>query len=266
MRKAVPVVEVLLRVLAGFAVALACTPAGVSGAFLLLPVQVLVFGAPGPSVSATNLLYNVTATPSGALGLRRVGRLDRRLIVPLATGAVPGVVAGVVLRSTVLAGQAVFAAVAAVVLVVLGARLLAGIGAAAPDGSDPPVVARRRLVVLGAVAAAIGGVYGIGGAALVVPWLVAVERLPIASTAGAGLVTTLITSVVGLAAFVVLGQLDIGSAAGPEWANGLALGVGGAAGAYLGARLQPRLPVALLRGVVGVAALVAGIRLALEAL
>jgi uncharacterized membrane protein YfcA len=42
---------------------------------------------------------------------------------------------------------------------------------------------------------------------------------------------------------------------------GVALGVGGAAGAYLGARLQPRLPVAALQVVLGLAAVAAGIRL-----
>jgi uncharacterized membrane protein YfcA len=56
-----------LRALAGFVVALVCTPAGVSGAFLLLPVQVLFFGAPSPSVTATNLLYNAVSTPAGVV-------------------------------------------------------------------------------------------------------------------------------------------------------------------------------------------------------
>ena len=42
------------------------TPAGISGAVLLLPFQVSVLGTPSPSVTPTNLLYNVISTP-GAL-------------------------------------------------------------------------------------------------------------------------------------------------------------------------------------------------------
>ena len=35
------------------------TPAGISGAVLLLPFQVSVLGTPSPAVTPTNLLYNV---------------------------------------------------------------------------------------------------------------------------------------------------------------------------------------------------------------
>ena len=81
-------------------------------------------------------------------------------------------------------------------------------------------------------------------------------------TSGMHLITSAgVTSVLGLATFVVADALDIGEAAGPQWWFGLALGAGGAAGAVVGARLQPRLPVALLRIVLAVAALSAGVRL-----
>ena len=53
------------RVLVGFAVAVVCTPAGVSGAFVLLPVQTQVFHVPSPAVSATNLVYNLLSAPAG---------------------------------------------------------------------------------------------------------------------------------------------------------------------------------------------------------
>ena len=49
-----------------FVLALVATPAGVSGAVLLLPVQLSVLGVPSPAVTPTNLLFNVAATP-GAL-------------------------------------------------------------------------------------------------------------------------------------------------------------------------------------------------------
>ena len=51
---------------ASFMIVPLASPAGVSGAVLLLPFQVGVLGTPSPSVTPTNLLYNVVATP-GAL-------------------------------------------------------------------------------------------------------------------------------------------------------------------------------------------------------
>ncbi len=60
-----PHVQPLVPVLVGFLVAILTAAAGVSGAFLLLPFQVSVLGFVSPSVSATNLVYNVIATPGG---------------------------------------------------------------------------------------------------------------------------------------------------------------------------------------------------------
>lgn len=54
-----------------FALALIATPAGVSGAVLLLPVQISVLGVPSPAVTPTNLLFNVAATPGRCCGSGR---------------------------------------------------------------------------------------------------------------------------------------------------------------------------------------------------
>jgi hypothetical protein len=47
---------------AALVIAVLATPAGISGAVLLLPFQVSVLGTPSPAVTPTNLLYNVVAT------------------------------------------------------------------------------------------------------------------------------------------------------------------------------------------------------------
>jgi hypothetical protein len=77
---------------------------------------------------------------------------------------------------------------------------------------------------------------------------VSVERLPVARVAGAGLVTTLVTSTIGLATFAVAELAGVGHADAPRWADGLALGVGGL------------VPVPALEIVLAVAAIAAGIR------
>jgi uncharacterized membrane protein YfcA len=56
----------VVALIAAFAIAVLATPAGVSGAVLLLPFQVGVLGTPSPAVTPTNLLYNVVATPGAA--------------------------------------------------------------------------------------------------------------------------------------------------------------------------------------------------------
>jgi hypothetical protein len=50
-----------------FLLALITTPAGVSGAVLLLPIQLSILHVPSPAVTPTNLLFNVAAVPGGLL-------------------------------------------------------------------------------------------------------------------------------------------------------------------------------------------------------
>jgi uncharacterized membrane protein YfcA len=50
----------------GFLITLVTTPAGVSGAVLLLPVQLSVLRVPSLAVTPTNLVFNVVAVPCRA--------------------------------------------------------------------------------------------------------------------------------------------------------------------------------------------------------
>jgi hypothetical protein len=89
---------------AAFAVAVLATPAGVSGAVLLLPFQVSVLGTPSPAVTPTNLLYNVVATPGALYRYRRQGQTGGRLTLILIASTLPGVIAGSVIRVELLLG------------------------------------------------------------------------------------------------------------------------------------------------------------------
>jgi hypothetical protein len=46
----------------------------------------------------------------------------------------------------------------------------------------------------------------------------------------------------------------------PDWPTGIALGVGGLAGAYTGARIQSRMPDVLIRRLVGILVVAIGAR------
>src|SRR5438094_4977061 len=113
----------IVALAAAYAIAVLATPAGISGAVLLLPVQVSVLGTPSPAVTPTNLLYNVVATPGALYRYWRQGQTGGRLALVLIAGTLPGVIAGSVIRVELLPGPRVFALVVAAVLVPLGTWL-----------------------------------------------------------------------------------------------------------------------------------------------
>jgi uncharacterized membrane protein YfcA len=251
----------LARAGAGFLVAFVCTPAGISGAFLLLPVQTTIFRVPSPAVSATNFLYNLVATPAGVVTYHRQGRLDWGLARVLCLGTTPGVIIGALIRSTWLADPDRFGWLAAALLLALGVRLLVQLSRPASTPEHPTLPPWWRLLAVGLVAGLVGGIYGLGGAALIVPWLVSVEHLAVARVAGPALLTSLVTSVAGAATFALAAAAGFGQAAAPRWVEGVALGVGGALGSVAGAEAQSRLPLRWLRAVIAVAAITAAIRM-----
>ena len=67
---------------------------GVSGAFLLVPFQMSVLGYVTPSVSATNLVFNLVAIPGGVWRYAQEKRVDWRLAWMIAAGTMPGMLAG----------------------------------------------------------------------------------------------------------------------------------------------------------------------------
>jgi uncharacterized protein len=98
-----------------------------------------------------------------------------------------------------------------------------------------------------------GGIYGIGGGSILGPVLVG-SGMAVAEVAPAALASTFVASVVGVATFAVL-QVNAPGSIAPDWSLGVACGLGGLCGGYLGASLHPRLPEKVLRTVLGVLAI-----------
>ncbi|MBV9455878.1 MAG: sulfite exporter TauE/SafE family protein [Rubrobacter sp.] len=283
-------VNPLIPVLVAFLVSALTAPAGVSGAFLLLPFQVSVLGFTSPAVSPTNLIYNIIATPGGVYRYIREGRVVWPLAWLVILGTLPGVFIGAVLRVTILSNAAAFKVFIGFVLLYFGIRLLwETVGRRAAKrkcsekeaGTNPtarafPATEKVRttntsprklsyvfqgrtytvkmpaIFLLCLTVGVIGGIYSIGGGSIIAPLLVMVFELPIYTIAGATMLATLVSSLTGVASFEVLAAAHIGTQAAPDWLLGALLGIGGLAGTYVGARLQRFLPEFWIRAVLGV--------------
>ena len=233
--------------LAGLVIATVTAPVGVSGAVFLLPVQLNVLRVPNPAVTPTNLLFNVVAGPGALLRYRRAGQLTGPLARRLLIGTLPGVVIGAVVRVYLVPGPEAFRLVAAAVLMPIGVWLI--IRTLSPSSGRPVGLTPRRITVMALVVGVVGGIYGIGGGSILAPILVG-SGMAVATVAPAALASTFITSIIGAATYALLALRATGSIA-PDWTLGIACGLGGLVGSYLGARLQPRMPETALRLLLG---------------
>ena len=219
--------------LTAFCISIFTSTGGVSGAFLLLPFQMSILGFTGPAVSATNMLYNVIAIPSGVYRYAKEKRLVKPLVWTTILGTLPGVFLGAIIRINYLPDPRTFKLFVGMVLLYIGIRLLIDVARHAPKkksfNSDrltaefavkPLAFNLKRIgysfegrdyyasfwgiFLLSAVVGIIGGIYGIGGGAIIAPFLVTAFRLPVHTVAGAALLGTFITSIAGVAFFTFL--------------------------------------------------------------
>lgn len=239
-------VNPLFPLLAAFFISLLTTPAGVSGAFLLLPFQVSVLGFTSPAVSPTNLIYNVVATPGGIYRYIREGRVVWPLAWTVVLGTLPGVFIGAVLRVRYLADPSAFKIFVGFVLLYLGARLLLEaflrVRTSMSRPSPEDASGERRfpaggtvrttrvsargieyefgggrysfgtipVLLLSLVVGVIGGIYSIGGGSIIAPFFVLIFGLPVYTVAGAALIATFLTSAAGIVFFQLLDAAGVG--------------------------------------------------------
>lgn len=116
--------HIIVPPLVAMVVSLFTSMGGVSGAFLLLPFQMSVLHYTAPSVSATNLVFNIVAIPSGVYRFIRDGRMAWPLTWVVVLGTLPGVFIGYFLRVMYFPDPKTFKLFAGCVLLYIGVRLL----------------------------------------------------------------------------------------------------------------------------------------------
>ncbi len=257
--------------LVAFGISCLTATGGLSGAFLLLPFQVSVLGFTGPAVSPTNLVFNVTAIPGGVYRYYREGRMVWPLAGAIIAGTVPGMFVGAAVRVTLLPDPRSFKPFVGAVLGYIGYRLLRDVFFSQRELSarrvtpaqfkvTAPILNIRRvgfefngqpyqarlwsILLLSFIVGIVGAAYGIGGGAIIAPFLVTVFGFPVYTVAGAALLGTLVSSLMGVFIYAAVGRL-LGSselAVDPDWLLGILFGIGGIPGIYVGARLQRYVP------------------------
>jgi uncharacterized membrane protein YfcA len=93
----------------------------------------------------------------------------------------------------------------------------------------------------------VGGIYGIGGGAIIAPFFVTFFGLPVYTIAGASLMGTFITSVAGVTFYQAIAPFYPNLSIAPDWLLGILFGIGGMAGMYLGARCQKFVPARAIK-------------------
>lgn len=274
--------------LAAFVVSLFTSMGGVSGAFLLLPFQMSFLGYTAPSVSATNQVFNIVAIPSGVYRYLKEKRMVWPLTWAVILGTLPGVILGAVIRVSYLPDPKSFKVFAGLVLAYIGVRMVRDLlkgkekksesnfrqsvkdskGSAAAGqvtvrefslkrisyefAGETYTTSTTTIFVMSLVVGVVGGVYGIGGGAIVAPFFVSICGLPVYTVAGAALMGTLVTSVAGVTFYQILAAFHTGQSIAPDWGLGILFGLGGMCGMYCGARLQKHVPARVIKAMLSV--------------
>ncbi len=258
-----------------FCVSFVTSVAGMSGAFLLLPINISLFGYTGVSVTATNFFYNAVGIPGGVARYIKEGRMVWPLALAMTAGTLPGVGIGYWLRVRYLPDARTFKLFVGCVLLFMAWRLVGALWAKKEEAPGRAPIedlhwsitrisyrfAGRRVAVsapllagVSFVVGIIGGIYGIGGGALYIPFCVGFLGIPIHTLAGASLFGTFVTSVAGCAIYATI-PIN-GQVAPPDWLLGFLYGLGGLAGMYTGGKFQKHLPEPLIKGLLGLLLLV----------
>ena len=270
--------NVLLPPLVSLVIGFFASMGGISGAFIILPFQMSFLGYTSPSVSATNFVYNIVGIPGGVYRYIKEGRMHWPLMWTVTLATLPGLLLGYYIRVRYLPDPRNFKVFVGLVLLYISSKIIydtfkkrnqrGNSGAGGPltiritkktlsrveyeYSGEKYGFSRAPLVLLSLAVGVIGGVYGIGGGAIVAPFCIGILGLPVYTVAGATLMSTFLVSIAGVTFYTVIPS-ELNTI--PDWPLGALFGVGGIVGMYLGARAQKYVPQNIIKAMIGVAIL-----------
>ena len=250
----------LIGLVVGFLVGLS----GVGGSSLMTPLMILVLGVKPLIAVGTDLAYSVPTKLLGAYVHRGQGTVDRRTVLYLSLGGIPGAVLGLVALSALRThlglsrlNELLKHGVGLLLLLVAAAILLTPL-LRRQHGPSPGLswtaALKVRAVALGAVVGVLVSLTSIGSGSITVPALyLLLPRLGLRRLVG---------SDVAFAALLIpvaaLGHLQMGSVNLALAAN---LVLGSLPGVFIGSKLCARLPDSWLRPALAGVLFFAGSRL-----
>ncbi len=279
-----------------FVISFLASMGGISGAFLLLPFQMSFLGYTHPSVSATNQVFNIVAIPSGVYRYWREGRLVWPLVWIVVIGTLPGIFIGAIVRVLYLPNPADFKLFAAALLLYLSIKMLIGMHKNNTN-TNANTANNKQNHLQGKVASAvkvsfsrlcfdfddykyhvpiwgiaslsfivgiIGGIYGIGGGAIIAPFFITFFHLPVYIVAGATLMGTFVTSIAGVLFYQCIAPYYPNLSIAPDLTLGLLFGIGGAIGMYFGARCQKFMPAHIIKYILAFSMLFTAVKYMLD--
>jgi uncharacterized membrane protein YfcA len=248
-----------IKILVGFFVGILIGMSGVGGGVLLLPV--LIFGLRVPAIMAvgSDALFNFfTKIPASLMHLRK-GTVRRKVVIALATGSIPGSIAGVKLLMYIrhLYGDGVnnFIKTAVGVLLIISPTLLLFQRRIEESvASRPPSMKNfAGMAVIGLVAGFLVGMTSVGSGSIIMMLLLLFYSFQPKVNVGTDIVhAVVLTGVTGLMHFR-LGNVD------PQLV--VTLLIGSIPGGLLGSHLATRVPMLWLRRILCTLLLITGARM-----
>ena len=232
----------LLALLGALAIGLSLGLLGSGGSILTVPVLHYLVGQPEKLAIAGSLLVVGLIAAAASIPYARSRQVDWNNVLWFGVPGMAGAWAGATLARWV-PGPVQLALFAGVMLLAAWRMLRAGV--VERGGREP----RRAAVVAGGLGVgALSGLVGVGGGFLIVPALVLLAGVPMASAVGTSLAVIALNAFTGFAKY--LGVLESQSLS-LDWQVLLTVAAVGIVGSYAGNRLGRRLPQATLRRLFG---------------
>lgn len=240
----------------GLVVGLYGTIIGAGGGFVMIPGLVILFDLQGATAVGTGAVALMVIGLTGAVSYSRSGLVAWPIAAWFAVGSVPFALLSAWLLANRIDADA-FIGILGALLLVLAVIVITGRHQHRAGGAE---LAPRpnRLLPAGALVGVTSGTFAVGGGLVTVPILERVQRMvPHRATATTS-ATAWASSLAGSAGHTIAGNV--------EWDTAGVLAAAAMAGSLTGARVAGRLDAAIVRSLVAIGLVAAGIPLVVDAL